>query len=390
MATLNKASYEAKYNDAGTGIFKAGQSRGIGSEDARSLVEDEADSLLFREDDFIDEDSFASDSATKVPSQQSTKKYVDDTVAAATLGIVNSWKTPVALASTADLTLSGEQTIDGVLTSASRVLVKDQSTGSQNGIYVTAAGAWTRSTDMDVTAEFNGAAVTVLLGSSNANTTWVQTSDNVTVGSTAVVWTQLGTSVPDADATTKGIARLYPSTSLGTNTDGAPTQNAAKAYADAKVADAINDGTTTVAPSQNAVFDALAAEVIARDAAISAALSAAKSMIIAVTDEVTNIGTGTAQVSFRMPYAMTLTAVRASLVTAQASGSIFTVDINEAGVSILSTKLTIDNTELTSVTAATPPVISDAALADDALITVDVDQIGNGTAVGLKITLIGS
>ena len=91
-----------------------------------------------------------------------------------------------------------------------------------------------------------------------------------------------------------------------------------------------------------------------------------------------------------MPFAMTLTAVRASLTTAQASGTIFTVDINEGGTSVLSTKLTIDNTELTSTTAATPAVISDTALADDAEITIDIDQIGDGTATGLKITLIGT
>jgi hypothetical protein len=91
-----------------------------------------------------------------------------------------------------------------------------------------------------------------------------------------------------------------------------------------------------------------------------------------------------------MPYAMTVTAVRASLSTAQASGSIFTVDINEGGTSILSTKLTIDNTEKTSTTAATPAVISDSALADDAEITIDIDQIGNGTAKGLKVTIIGT
>jgi hypothetical protein len=91
-----------------------------------------------------------------------------------------------------------------------------------------------------------------------------------------------------------------------------------------------------------------------------------------------------------MPYAMTVTAVRASLSTAQASGSIFTVDINEGGTTILSTKLTIDNTEKTSTTAATAAVISDSALADDAEITVDIDQIGDGTAKGLKVTIIGT
>lgn len=110
---------------------------------------------------------------------------------------------------------------------------------------------------------------------------------------------------------------------------------------------------------------------------------------VACSDETTAITAGTGKVTFRMPHAMTLTSVRASLTTAQASGNIFTVDINEGGVSILSTKLTIDNTEKTSTTAVTAPVISDTALADDAEITIDVDQIGDGTATGLKVTLIG-
>jgi hypothetical protein len=113
-------------------------------------------------------------------------------------------------------------------------------------------------------------------------------------------------------------------------------------------------------------------------------------LVVAASDETTALTAGTAKITFRMPRAVTLTAVRASLTTAQASGSIFTVDINEGGSSILSTKLTIDNTEKTSTTAATPPVISDTALADDAEITIDIDQIGNGTAKGLKVMLIGN
>jgi len=109
----------------------------------------------------------------------------------------------------------------------------------------------------------------------------------------------------------------------------------------------------------------------------------------ACSDETTAITAGTNKVTFRLPCAFTLTGVRASLTTAQASGNIFTVDINLGGSSILSTKLTIDNTEKTSVTAATPAVISNTTMTDDGEITVDVDQIGNGTATGLKITLIG-
>lgn len=117
---------------------------------------------------------------------------------------------------------------------------------------------------------------------------------------------------------------------------------------------------------------------------------AGKVIPIACSDEITPLTAGASKVTFRMPYAMTVTAVRASLTTAQASGSIFTVDINESGASILSTKLTIDNTEKTSTTAATPPVISDANLADDAEITIDIDQIGTSGAAGLKVYLIGT
>jgi len=148
-----------------------------------------------------------------------------------------AWKSPGALcATTANITLSGEQTIDGVMTSASRVLVKDQSTPSQNGIYVSAAGAWARSTDANTAAELHNATISVSTGTSNSNTTWTQTADNITIGSTAISWIQLGTSVPDASGTTKGIAKLYPSTSLGTNTDGAPDQNAVKSYVDTGLA----------------------------------------------------------------------------------------------------------------------------------------------------------
>lgn len=114
-----------------------------------------------------------------------------------------------------------------------------------------------------------------------------------------------------------------------------------------------------------------------------------ESLIVACSDETTALTVGAGKVTFRMPYAFTVTAVRASLTTAQTSGSILTVDINEAGTSILSTKLTIDNAEKTSTTAATIPVISDSSLADDAEITVDIDQVGDGTAKGLKIYLIG-
>ena len=108
---------------------------------------------------------------------------------------------------------------------------------------------------------------------------------------------------------------------------------------------------------------------------------------VACSDETTPLTAGAAKITFRLPYAATLLAVRASVTTAPV-GANLVVDINEGGTSVLSTKLSIDATEKTSTTAATPAVISDSALADDAEITVDIDQIGSSTAgAGLKVGL---
>ena len=109
----------------------------------------------------------------------------------------------------------------------------------------------------------------------------------------------------------------------------------------------------------------------------------------ACSDEATDLAAAMGVITFRMPYAMTLTEVRASVTTAP-TGSAITVDINQTAATILSTKLTIDATEKTSTTAATPAVISTSALTDDSEITVDIDVIGSTIpGTGLKVTLIG-
>lgn len=113
-------------------------------------------------------------------------------------------------------------------------------------------------------------------------------------------------------------------------------------------------------------------------------------IIGAASDETTALTVGTGKLTYRMPFAFTVTAVRASLTTAGGTSGTTTVDINESGTTILSTKLTIDQGEKTSTTAATAPVISDSSLADDAEITIDVDAIsGAATEAGLKVYLIG-
>lgn len=110
---------------------------------------------------------------------------------------------------------------------------------------------------------------------------------------------------------------------------------------------------------------------------------------VACSDETTAITIGTAKATFRTPCAITLTAVRASVTTAP-TGTPILIDIKEAGLTVLSTKLMINATSKTSVGAATPYVISDASLADDAEITIDFNQVGSTVAgAGVKVTLIG-
>jgi len=111
---------------------------------------------------------------------------------------------------------------------------------------------------------------------------------------------------------------------------------------------------------------------------------------VSCSDEVTALITGTTT-TFRMPYDMLLTEVRGSLTTAQTSGSTFTVDILRTGTTMLSTLLTINNNQKTSkASGTTQSVITTPNLTDDDEISVRITQIGNGTARGLKVTMIGN
>lgn len=113
----------------------------------------------------------------------------------------------------------------------------------------------------------------------------------------------------------------------------------------------------------------------------------------AASDETTAITTGTGKLSFAIPYAFTVVGVYASLNTVSSSGTP-TIDINEAGTTILSTKIVIDVSEKTGGsagyqgTAAAAAVISDSSIAANAEITVDIDVAGTG-AKGLKVFIIG-
>lgn len=119
-----------------------------------------------------------------------TKNYVDNVA----LGL--DVKGSVRAATTANITLSGAQTIDGIsVVAGDRVLVKNQTTASQNGIYLAAAGAWSRTTDADAWAELVSAFTFVEQGTVNGDTGWVCTVDaGGTLGTTNVTFTQFTSS----------------------------------------------------------------------------------------------------------------------------------------------------------------------------------------------------
>lgn len=113
------------------------------------------------------------------------KAYVD----AVASGL--SPKSSVAAIATANITLSGTQTIDGIaVTAGKRVLAVGQSTASQNGLWVVASGAWTRPTDFASASVQAGSYAFVDGGTANANSGWVLAGDAVTVDTTAQTWTQ--------------------------------------------------------------------------------------------------------------------------------------------------------------------------------------------------------
>lgn len=167
-----------------------------------------------------------------------TKAYVDATAT----GL--DFKQSVRAATTANITLSAAQTIDGVsVIAGDRVLVKDQSSGSANGIYVAAAGAWSRATDADSSAEVTAGMYTwVEEGTANGDSGWVLTNNNpITLGTTALVFAQFSSAVALTLATITGTLAVAKGGTGGTDAATARSNLAAIT----RFAVSVGDGSAT-------------------------------------------------------------------------------------------------------------------------------------------------
>lgn len=172
---------------------------------------------------FTDIDLQSASKVVNVPSPTAAgdavpKSYVDSAIE----GL--AWKDSARVGTQSSINLSSPgATIDGItMASQDRVLVRNQSTQSQNGIYVWngASTALTRSLDASVFAELEQAVITVEEGS-DAGTTWRQTQVNGTIDSSNVLFTSFGASSPVASESTSGIAELATQAEVDTGTDDA-------------------------------------------------------------------------------------------------------------------------------------------------------------------------
>ena len=177
-------------------------------------------------------------------------------------------KASVVAGTTVNITLSGTQTVDGVvLVAADRVLVKNQTASADNGLYLCAAGAWTRTTDMNTWAQVPGAYVFVETGTTLADTGWVCTSDaGGTIGVTAITWAQFSGAGSGVSSITFGSTGLTPATA----TTGAVTVAGTLAIA--------NGGTGQTAAG--AAFNALSPITTAGDLILGTGVNTASRLAI--------------------------------------------------------------------------------------------------------------
>ena len=274
--------------------------------------------------------------------QLATKQYVDNIAQG-----LNT-KAPVLVATTANITLSGEQTIDGFTTSSSRVLVKNQSTPANNGIYLSNSGAWTRTADANTWNQLVSAYVLVEQGTINGDTGWVCTSDpGGTLGVTAVTWVQFsgaGTYTAGTGLSLSGTQFSITNTAVTAGSYGsASTVPTYTVNAQGQITAASNT-TISIAPSQiNATIpnSGLTNSSVTFNG-VTVALGASGTITANTTNALT-IGTGLSGTSFNGSAPVTI-AINNTAVTAGSYGSatqVGTFTVNAQGQLTLAGNTTV-------------------------------------------------
>jgi len=185
MAVYDKAGIKAQ----GNALYPDNTNEEIAPIDLRAMNDNYADSFTFAAADTTISGNWSFSANVSIPStptattHATSKGYVDNL-----LDGLKFKSDAMVVATTGNITLSGEQTIDGTLTSASRVLVWQQTDQTENGLYLSDAGAWARTTDGSTGTELVSAVVIIREGSTYADKEFVCTNNSITLGVTNITW----------------------------------------------------------------------------------------------------------------------------------------------------------------------------------------------------------
>jgi hypothetical protein len=319
------------------------------------------------------------------PSDIANKLYVD------TVAQGLSPKGSCSAATTANISLSGLQTIDGyTLLANDRVLVKNQTTSSQNGIYVASSGAWSRSLDMDVWAEVPGAYTVVINGTQYGNTGWVSTSaETGTINVTPITWVQFSGNATYFAGTGLTLAsNTFSITNTGVTAGSyGSASNTLSATVNAQgQLSALSAQAISIAPSQiNATIPNSGltnSSITVNGNAIALGGSAT---ITAINPYALTIGTGLTGTSYNGSIATTI-AIDSTVVTLSGSQTLTNKTLTSPAISTISNTgtLTLPTSTDTLVGRATTDTLTNKSISGS---TNTLTNIGNGSLTNSSITI---
>ena len=289
-------------------------------------------------------------------------------------------KAPVLVATTANITLLGEQTIDGITTSSSRVLVKNQTISANNGIYVSSSTAWTRSTDANTWNQLVSAYVWVEEGTTQGDTGWVCTVDpGGTLGVTAVTWVQFagaGSYTAGTGLTLTGTVFSLTNTAITPSTYG--SANAVPTFTVNAQGQLTAASNTTISIPASAINTTIPNTGLANSSVTFNGVTVALGASGTITSNTTNaltIGTGLSGTSFNGSSAVTIALANTTVTTgsygsATQSGT-FTVNAQGQLTAASNTTVTPAVTSITGLGTGVATALGNATNAASGIVVKD-------------------